>query len=123
MTKCIQQLIDDGRLFEQSKGPQHFVPEEDRVMLCGSMAMIKDHAADLEQRGFERVVPGLGMQGWAVNQSCRVARMAGGLGVGELGFQSDLKRQNIQRCRLIRHDVSFSWCRAAILSTWSRYSK
>ncbi len=22
----------------------------------------------LEQRGFERVVPGLGMQGWAVNQ-------------------------------------------------------
>jgi ferredoxin--NADP+ reductase len=49
----IQQLIDDGRLFEQSKGPQRFVPEEDRVMLCGSMAMIKDHAADLERRGFE----------------------------------------------------------------------
>jgi ferredoxin--NADP+ reductase len=22
-------------------------------MLCGSMAMIKDHAADLERRGFE----------------------------------------------------------------------
>jgi SAM-dependent methyltransferase len=49
----IQQLIDDGRLFEQSKGPQRFVPDEDRVMLCGSMAMIKDHAADLERRGFE----------------------------------------------------------------------
>ncbi|KWV90889.1 ferredoxin--NADP reductase [Erythrobacter sp. YT30] len=49
----IQTLIDDGRLFEQSKGPQRFVPEEDRVMLCGSMAMIKDHAADLEKRGFE----------------------------------------------------------------------
>ena len=48
----IQALIDDGRLFEQSKGPQRFVPDEDRVMLCGSMAMIKDHAADLEQRGF-----------------------------------------------------------------------
>jgi ferredoxin--NADP+ reductase len=48
----IQALIDDGRLFEQSQGPQHFVPDEDRVMLCGSMAMIKDHAADLEQRGF-----------------------------------------------------------------------
>ena len=46
-------LIDDGRLFEQSKGPQRFVPDEDRVMLCGSMAMIKDHAADLERRGFE----------------------------------------------------------------------
>ena len=49
----IQALIDDGRLFEQSKGPQRFVPDEDRVMLCGSMAMIKDHAADLERRGFE----------------------------------------------------------------------
>ncbi len=48
----IQVMIDDGRLFEQSKGPKHFVPEEDRVMLCGSMAMIKDHAADLEARGF-----------------------------------------------------------------------
>lgn len=48
----IQTLIDDGRLFEQSRGPQRFVPDEDRVMLCGSMAMIKDHAADLEQRGF-----------------------------------------------------------------------
>ncbi|WP_366519557.1 ferredoxin--NADP reductase [uncultured Erythrobacter sp.] len=49
----IQTLIDDGRLFEQSKGPQRFDPENDRVMLCGSMAMIKDHAADLEGRGFE----------------------------------------------------------------------
>ena len=49
----IQTLIEDGRLFEQSKGPQKFVPEEDRVMLCGSMSMIKDHAADLEARGFE----------------------------------------------------------------------
>ncbi|MEM1051121.1 MAG: ferredoxin--NADP reductase [Pseudomonadota bacterium] len=49
----IQTLIDDGRLFEQSKGPQRFDPEHDRVMLCGSMAMIKDHAADLEKRGFE----------------------------------------------------------------------
>lgn len=49
----IQVLIDDGRLFEQSKGPQRFDPENDRVMLCGSMAMIKDHAADLEARGFE----------------------------------------------------------------------
>ena len=49
----IQVLIDDGRLFEQSKGPQRFDPETDRVMLCGSMSMIKDHAADLEARGFE----------------------------------------------------------------------
>ena len=49
----IQTLIEDGRLCEQSKGPQRFDPETDRVMLCGSMAMIKDHAADLESRGFE----------------------------------------------------------------------
>lgn len=49
----IQVLIDDGRLFKDSKGPQKFDPETDRVMLCGSMAMIKDHAADLEARGFE----------------------------------------------------------------------
>ncbi|MFU7528434.1 ferredoxin--NADP reductase [Qipengyuania sp. ASV99] len=48
----IQVLIDDGRLFADSKGPKHFVPQEDRVMLCGSMGMIKDHAADLEARGF-----------------------------------------------------------------------
>lgn len=48
----IATLIEDGRLFEQTTGPLHFEPEHDRVMLCGSMAMIKDHAADLEQRGF-----------------------------------------------------------------------
>ncbi|UAB79845.1 ferredoxin--NADP reductase [Erythrobacter sp. SCSIO 43205] len=52
-TDRIQVLIDDGRLFKDSKGPQKFDPENDRVMLCGSMAMIKDHAADLEARGFE----------------------------------------------------------------------
>ncbi len=51
-TGRIGTLIDSGKLFEKSNGPKHFVPEEDRVMLCGSMAMIKDHAADLEQRGF-----------------------------------------------------------------------
>ena len=49
----IQTLIDDGRLFKDSKGPKHLDPETDRVMMCGSMAMIKDHAADLEARGFE----------------------------------------------------------------------
>ena len=48
----IASLIDDGSLFASVKGPSHFVPETDRVMLCGSMAMIKDHAADLEARGF-----------------------------------------------------------------------
>ncbi|WP_299193827.1 ferredoxin--NADP reductase [uncultured Erythrobacter sp.] len=52
-TDRIQVLIDDGRLFKDSKGEKAFNPETDRVMLCGSMAMIKDHAADLEARGFE----------------------------------------------------------------------
>ena len=52
-TGRIQTLIDNGDLFKDSKGPQKFDPENDRVMLCGSMAMIKDHAADLENRGFE----------------------------------------------------------------------
>src|SRR4029450_9868955 len=35
----------------------------------------------LEQRGFERVVSGLGVQGQAMNQQRSLARMAGGLGV------------------------------------------
>ena len=52
-TDRIQVLIDDGRLFKDSKGLNQLDPETDRVMMCGSMAMIKDHAADLEARGFE----------------------------------------------------------------------
>ena len=51
-TGRIQTLIESGELFKDSKGPKEFVPQDDRVMLCGSMAMIKDHAADLETRGF-----------------------------------------------------------------------
>ena len=35
----------------------------------------------LEQRGFERVVSGRGVQGWAMNQQRSLPRMAGGLGV------------------------------------------
>ena len=35
----------------------------------------------LKQRGFERVVSGLGVQGWAMNQQRSLARMPGGLGV------------------------------------------
>lgn len=48
----IATLIEDGRLFESVSGPRSFDPATDRVMLCGSMAMIKYHAADLESRGF-----------------------------------------------------------------------
>jgi hypothetical protein len=35
----------------------------------------------LKQRGFERVVPGLGVQGRAMNQQRSLARMPGGLGM------------------------------------------
>ncbi len=35
----------------------------------------------LEQGGFERVVSGLGVQGWAMNEQRRLARMTGSLGV------------------------------------------
>jgi ferredoxin--NADP+ reductase len=45
-------LIESGQLFAPCDGPALLDPETDRVMLCGSMAMIKDHADDLEQRGF-----------------------------------------------------------------------
>ena len=51
-TGRIGQLIENGKLFENVSGPKTFDPENDRVMLCGSMEMIKDHAADLEARGF-----------------------------------------------------------------------
>jgi ferredoxin--NADP+ reductase len=46
-------LIDSGKLFEGgSATPPHFDPEHDRVMLCGSMAMIKDMAEKLDGLGF-----------------------------------------------------------------------
>ncbi|AKM07167.1 ferredoxin--NADP reductase [Pelagerythrobacter marensis] len=48
----IARLVESGILFERVSGPRRFDPEGDRVMLCGSMAMIRDHAADLEARGF-----------------------------------------------------------------------
>lgn len=48
----IARLIERGTLFERVSGPRRFDPQSDRIMLCGSMAMIRDHAADLEARGF-----------------------------------------------------------------------
>jgi ferredoxin--NADP+ reductase len=49
----IDALIADGRLFTGGAAtPARFDPEHDRVMLCGSMAMIKDTAALLEAQGF-----------------------------------------------------------------------
>jgi ferredoxin--NADP+ reductase len=49
----ITQLIDDGRLFDGVTGPRHFDPATDRIMMCGSMAMIRDFAARFEALGFE----------------------------------------------------------------------
>lgn len=48
----ITTLIDNGRLFDGVTGPRHLDPETDRVMLCGSMAMIRDFAKRLESSGF-----------------------------------------------------------------------
>ena len=49
----IDALIADGRLFAGgAAAPPRFDPEHDRVMLCGSMAMIKETAALLEGAGF-----------------------------------------------------------------------
>jgi len=50
-TGRIDALIDDGTLFRGLSGPPTFDPANDRVMLCGSMAMIKDLAAKLETFG------------------------------------------------------------------------
>ena len=44
-------LIESGRMFQGLSGEPAFDPENDRVMLCGSTAMIKDIAATLEQVG------------------------------------------------------------------------
>lgn len=48
----IDTLIDNGRLFEGLEGEHAFDPENDRVMLCGSMEMIKGLAAKLDGLGF-----------------------------------------------------------------------
>jgi ferredoxin/flavodoxin---NADP+ reductase len=47
----ITRLIDDGRLFADL-GIDALDPETDRVMICGSMAMLKDVKALVEARGF-----------------------------------------------------------------------
>ena len=52
-SKRIDALIRDGDLFtDRCIGPKHLDPEADRVMMCGSMAMIKDLGAMLEGIGF-----------------------------------------------------------------------
>lgn len=46
-------LMESGALFQGVGGPAHFDPETDRIMLCGSMEMIRDTSATLEAMGFE----------------------------------------------------------------------
>ena len=48
----ITTLIESGALFEQLGRPA-FDPAHDRVMICGSMAMLEELKALLEARGFE----------------------------------------------------------------------
>lgn len=48
----IDKLVADGSLFEGIPGVAKFDPETDRIMMCGSMEMIKDFAAFFEANGF-----------------------------------------------------------------------
>lgn len=48
----IDALIEDGTLFAGMPGDARFDPETDRVMMCGSMAMIRDFAARFDALGF-----------------------------------------------------------------------
>ena len=48
----ITNLIEDGTL-AKAVGLPDLNPETDRVMICGSMAMINDLKVLLEARGFE----------------------------------------------------------------------
>jgi ferredoxin--NADP+ reductase len=51
-TGRIGTLIDSGALFEGVSGPARLDPATDRVMLCGSMDMIREFAARLDGMGF-----------------------------------------------------------------------
>jgi ferredoxin/flavodoxin---NADP+ reductase len=52
-TGRIGELIENGWLFQPLNGDPKLNPETDRVMLCGSNAMIRDFAQMLEAHGFE----------------------------------------------------------------------
>lgn len=49
----ISTLIESGRLFDGVTGPRHLDAAIDRIMMCGSMAMIRDFSARLTDLGFE----------------------------------------------------------------------
>ncbi len=48
----IGDVMESGKMFEGLHGPAKFDPETDRIMMCGSMAMIRDFAARFEAMGF-----------------------------------------------------------------------
>jgi ferredoxin--NADP+ reductase len=48
----IDKLMETGALFEGIPGEQKFNPETDRIMMCGSMEMIKQFGAYFEEQGF-----------------------------------------------------------------------
>src|SRR3546814_14984717 len=53
-TGGIDALSEDGSRFGHPlTGPAEFDPASDRVMMCGSMAMIRDLQARFEERGFK----------------------------------------------------------------------
>jgi ferredoxin/flavodoxin---NADP+ reductase len=51
-TGRIGALIESGRLFEGLKGEHRLDPATDRIMMCGSMAMIRDMTAQFKEAGF-----------------------------------------------------------------------
>jgi ferredoxin--NADP+ reductase len=51
-TGRIGTLIENGRLFRDLEGEHKLDPATDRVMMCGSMDMIRDLSATLEGMGF-----------------------------------------------------------------------
>ena len=48
----IGDVMESGKLFAGLDGPAKFDPATDRIMMCGSMAMIRDFAARFESMGF-----------------------------------------------------------------------
>ena len=48
----IDRLVEDGALFRNIPGAARFDPDTDRIMMCGSMAMIRQFAAGFERHGF-----------------------------------------------------------------------
>jgi ferredoxin--NADP+ reductase len=57
----LTELMDSGQMTEEL-GLQPLNPDSDRLMLCGSMAMIKDFRALLDARGFQ-ASPSIGQPG------------------------------------------------------------